>query len=166
MVKNKPLVDNPLRLQWEHSWSWCLRTQGKGKHWKSHGQRSLAGCNPWGHRSRTQLSDHTTEAKVSTFSPQLLLQRLHHLNCCSFLLMVSPSVRYSSWQPTPVFLPGESQGERSLVGYRLWGHIESDTPEAAQQQQHVIYLCISSALMDFLLFGGVFFSCTIPRVEF
>ena len=30
------------------------------------------------------------------------------------------------WQPTPVFLPGESQGQRSLVGYRLWGHTESD----------------------------------------
>ena len=25
------------------------------------------------------------------------------------------------WQPTPVFLPGESQGRRSLVGCRLWG---------------------------------------------
>ena len=30
------------------------------------------------------------------------------------------------WQPTPVFLPGESQGRRSLVGYHLWGHTESD----------------------------------------
>ena len=26
------------------------------------------------------------------------------------------------WQPTPVFLPGESQGQRSLVGCHLWGH--------------------------------------------
>ena len=34
------------------------------------------------------------------------------------------------WQPTPVFLPGESQGQRSLVGCRLWGHAESDTTEA------------------------------------
>ena len=33
------------------------------------------------------------------------------------------------WQPTPVFLPGESQG-RSLVGCRLWGRTESDTTEA------------------------------------
>ena len=31
------------------------------------------------------------------------------------------------WQPTPVFLAGESQGQRSLVGCRLWGHTESDT---------------------------------------
>ena len=34
------------------------------------------------------------------------------------------------WQPTPVFLPGESQGQQSLVGCRLWGRTESDTTEA------------------------------------
>ena len=34
------------------------------------------------------------------------------------------------WQPTPVFLPGESQGWGSLVGCRLWGRAESDTTEA------------------------------------
>ena len=34
------------------------------------------------------------------------------------------------WQPTPVFLPGESQGQRSLVGCHLWGRTESDTTEA------------------------------------
>ena len=33
------------------------------------------------------------------------------------------------WQPTPVFLPGESQGWRSLVGCHLWDHTESDTTE-------------------------------------
>ena len=31
------------------------------------------------------------------------------------------------WQPTPVFLPGESQGRGSLVGCSLWGRTESDT---------------------------------------
>ena len=34
------------------------------------------------------------------------------------------------WQPTPVFLPGESQGQGSLVGCHLWGRTESDTTEA------------------------------------
>ena len=33
------------------------------------------------------------------------------------------------WQPTPVFLPGESQGWGSLVGCHLWGRTESDTTE-------------------------------------
>ena len=31
--------------------------------------------------------------------------------------------------PTPVFLPGESHGQRSLVSYSLWSHKESDTTE-------------------------------------
>ena len=33
-------------------------------------------------------------------------------------------------QPTPVFLPGQSQGRGSLVGCCLWGRTESDTTEA------------------------------------
>ena len=35
------------------------------------------------------------------------------------------------WQPTPVFLPGESQGRGSLVGCCQWGRTGSDTTEAA-----------------------------------
>ena len=33
------------------------------------------------------------------------------------------------WLPTPVFLPRESHGWRSLASYSLWGHKESDTTE-------------------------------------
>ena len=33
------------------------------------------------------------------------------------------------WQPTPVLLPGESHGGRSLVGCSPWGHEESDVTE-------------------------------------
>ena len=33
------------------------------------------------------------------------------------------------WQPTPIFLPGESHGQRSLAGYSPWGCKESDTTE-------------------------------------
>ena len=33
------------------------------------------------------------------------------------------------WQPTPVFLPGEVHGQRSLEGYCLWGRKELDTTE-------------------------------------
>ena len=40
------------------------------------------------------------------------------------------------WQPTPVFLPGESQERGNLVGCCLWGRTESDTTEATQQQQN------------------------------
>ena len=45
------------------------------------------------------------------------------LNCCM-------AGRRRKWQPTPVFLLGESQGWGSLVGCHLWGHTESDTTEA------------------------------------
>ena len=34
------------------------------------------------------------------------------------------------WQPTPVFLPREVHGQKSLVGYSSWGPKESDTTEA------------------------------------
>ena len=70
---------------------------------KSHGQRSLVGCSPWGHEE----SDRT--------------ERLHFHFSLSWR---------RNWQPTPVFLPGESQGQGSLVGCRLWGHKESDMTEA------------------------------------
>ena len=44
------------------------------------------------------------------------------------------------WQPTPVILPGASQGQRSLVGCRLWGCTELDTNEATYQQQQYTLL--------------------------
>ena len=37
--------------------------------------------------------------------------------------------------PTPVFLPGKSHGQRSLVGCSPWGHKESDTTEHATNKQ-------------------------------
>ena len=39
------------------------------------------------------------------------------------------TLRRRKWQPTPVFLPGESHGQRSLVGYSPRGRKESDTTE-------------------------------------
>ena len=39
------------------------------------------------------------------------------------------------WQPTPVFLPGKSHGERSLVGYSPWGLKESEMTEHAHTYQ-------------------------------
>ena len=68
---------------------------------KSHGQRSLVGCSPWGRKE----SD-TTEQLHFCFS----------LSC-------------RKWQPTPMFLPGESQGWGSPLGCHLWGRTESDTTE-------------------------------------
>ena len=38
-------------------------------------------------------------------------------------------MHWRKWQPTPVFLPGESQGQQSPVGCHLWGRTELDTTE-------------------------------------
>ena len=62
------------------------------------------------------------------------------------------------WQPTPVFLPGESQGRGSLVGCRLWGRTESDTTETTwqqQQQQHAV-TCELLLIVQERWVGGVF----------
>ena len=70
---------------------------------KSHGQRSLVGCSPWGRLESDTLSNFTF-----TFHFHALRRK---------------------WKPTPVFLPGESEGQGSLVGCRLRGCTESDTTE-------------------------------------
>ena len=101
-------------------WTWGISSKSRPHHawtrqWhpmsvllpgKSHGQRSLVGCSPWG----LQESD-TTE-------------RLHfHFSLFTFIHW------RRKWQPTPVFLPGESHGQRSLVAYSAWCHKDSDTTE-------------------------------------
>ena len=45
------------------------------------------------------------------------------------------------WQPTPVFLPGEFQGQRSLAGYSPWGHRELNTTELLTLTP--LHFCIS-----------------------
>ena len=49
-----------------------------------------------------------------------------------YYLLVSGQIWRGKWQPTPVFLPGESHGQRSLAGHGPWGHGESDTTEATE----------------------------------
>ena len=49
------------------------------------------------------------------------------------------------WQPTPIFLPGKSHGQRSLAGYSPWGLKESDTTEHAHTPM------LKSQYNDFLL---------------
>ena len=57
------------------------------------------------------------------------LQSMGSLGVASLSLFLFMHWR-RKWQPTPVFLPGESQGRGSLVGCHLWGHTESDMTEA------------------------------------
>ena len=41
------------------------------------------------------------------------------------------------WQPTPVFLPGKSHGQRSLVDYSPWGHRKVGQDLMTKQQQNI-----------------------------
>ena len=61
-------------------------------------------------------------------------RRVGHDWATSLLLLTFMHWR-RKWQPTPVFLPGESQGLGSLMGCCLWDRTESDTTEVTQQQQ-------------------------------
>ena len=70
---------------------------------KSHGQKSLVGCSPWGHWE----SDMT--------------EWLHF----HFSLFIFMHWR-RKWHPIPLILPGESQGQGSLVGCCLWGRRVGD----------------------------------------
>ena len=157
---------------------------------KSHGQRSLVGCSPWGReesdmtewlhfhfslscigeengnplqcsclenlrdsgawwaavygvmQSRTRLmrlssSNMWNECKyavVWTFFGITLLWDWNENWWLMIFLMATSRFTFMhwrrKWQPTPVFLPGESQGWESLVGCRLWGCTESDMTEA------------------------------------
>ena len=70
------------------------------------GQRSLVGCSPWGHEELDTTEQVHFQFSLSTF--------MHWIR---------------KWQPTPVFLPGESQRWGSLVGCRPWGCTELDVTE-------------------------------------
>ena len=52
-----------------------------------------------------------------------------------------------AWQPTPVFLPGESHGQKSLGGYRPWGRTELDATERLSMRKHVKVLGLTPFLV-------------------
>ena len=52
-------------------------------------------------------------------------------------LIYEPNQR-RQWHPTPVLLPGKSQGRRSLEGCSPWGHTESDTTERLHFHFHAL----------------------------
>ena len=94
----------------------CLFTQG---------QPLDAGCFP----TLLYFSRHRA-IRLNTFS----------LFLCLFLCIICMR-RRRKWQPTPVFLPRESHGQRSLAGRGPWGCRESDTTEVTE---HII--CMRSII--------------------
>ena len=86
-------------------WTSASRGEGRGTPLQDSCLENPIGCSPWGR----QKSD--TTARL-------------HFHFFTFMHW------RRKWQPTPVFLPGESQGRGSLVGCHFWGRTESDTTEA------------------------------------
>ena len=76
---------------------------------KFHGLRNMVGYSPWGRKE----SDITERVHFTHFI-------LYHWR--------------RKWQPTPAFLPGESQGQRSLAGHGPFGHREYDTTEVTKHE--------------------------------
>ena len=65
------------------------------------------------------------------------------------------------WQPTPVFLPEESHGHRSLVGYSTWGHKESDMTERRSNNNIVNVGC---TIFPQVVFKGSSFCALLPTL--
>ena len=75
-----------------------------------HGQRGLEGYSSWGHKE-SDMTEQLSTAHRSWWRRK--------------------------WQPTPVFLPGESHWQRSLAGYCPWGCKESDMTEPVSTHAHI-----------------------------
>ena len=88
--------------------------------------RSPAGYTPWGHKE-LDMTERLTHRREGL--PQQLSGKESTCQCRrhGFYLWVGKNPWRRAWNPTPVFLPGEPQGQRSLVGYSPWGCKKSDT---------------------------------------
>ena len=134
---------------------------------ESQGRGSLVGCCLWGStesdtteatQQQQRQHDHQLEKAMAPHSSTLAWKipwteepfrlqpmgslRVGHDSATSLSLFTSLHWR-RKWQPTPLFLPGESQGQRNLVGCRLWGCTELDTTEVTQQQHDYQYNLVS-----------------------
>ena len=101
--------------QWTHvCWTWPLLHASKEKAMAPHSS-TLAWQIPWVEEPGRLQSMESLGIEHDWATSLSLFTFLH---------------RRRKWQPTPVFLPGESQGRWSLVGCLFWGGTESDTTEA------------------------------------
>ena len=122
---------------------------------KSNGQRSLVGYSPWGHKRvghdlaakpEKAMAPHSSTLawKIPWTEEPGRLQSMGSLGvghdwATSLSLFTFIHWR-RKWQPTPVFLPGESQGRGSLVGCHLCGRIELDTTATELNSTSLMYL--------------------------
>ena len=96
------------------------------RHWVS----TVAGC-PLNPEHRGEADQYRrSDCSVATPAPLRALQGPDsHTQLSRTWVLLSLNLQRRQWHPTPVLLPGESHGQRSLVGCSPWGRYESDTTE-------------------------------------
>ena len=124
---NAALACQPAGLPWTHAGSESLWAPPVGE--PGGGRFGTSGQHGAGSPALV-LPQHLGQTKVLTDPRVQLTWSLYHL------------LWRRKWQPTPVFLPGKSDGQRSLVGYSPWGRKESDTTEGLHFVSADEYLCV------------------------
>ena len=121
------------------------------------GQGGLACCNSWGHKESdtterlngTELKSHKSDFPGGTSGKEPTCQSKRHKRH-RFYPWVRTIPWRRAWQPTLVFLPGESCGQRNLVGYSPWDCKESDTTSNSVRQhpyKESLFVCLSFSLL-------------------
>ena len=124
--RKKGMAENKI-VEWHH---WLKEHEFKQAPGDGEGQGSLACCRPWGHKE----SDTTKRLSNNNNTIYGLPWWLRWWRICppcrrlKFDSWVGKISLRRKWLPTPVFLPGQSHGQRSLVGYK-GGHKELDMNE-------------------------------------
>ena len=107
---------------------------------KIQGQRSLVVYSPWDCKESDR-----TEQLTLTFRASLVSQQLKNLPAMQETEVWSLVGKMSwrrKWQPTPLFFPGKSHGQRTLVGYSLWGNKRARHDLATKQQKQQISVSV------------------------
>ena len=123
------------RMRWHH---WFDEREFEWTPGVGDGQGGLACCNAWGRKESdttewlkwTELNKCSTHILFSLFPVFYIFTQLKWSFCIKYFSNWRVLIhRRRQWQPTPVLLPGESHGQRCLVGCGPWGREESDRTE-------------------------------------
>ena len=132
---------------------------------KFHAQRRLAGYSPWGHKESDMtewLTHQRSELWFYRFifvnflggnsGKQPACQCRRHKRRESDPARVRKIPWRSAWQPTPIFLPGGSHGQRSLADYSPQSHKESDMTEVTQHAHATVKMPALSEAFPWLTY--------------
>ena len=98
---------------------------------ESHGRRSLEGYSPWGLKELDTTECPNTHKPNNYYTAWRLNGKESTCQCrrCEFDPWIGRIPWRRKWQPTPVFLPRKSHGQRSQANYSPWSHKELHTTQ-------------------------------------